>query len=61
MIPDTYCTKLGPENGYICPDGMKCMELKNIKREDRGFNGFDEIGELFAIGVSQFFFSCFYF
>ena len=45
MIPDTYCTNLGPSNGYQCPTGMKCMELKNIKREDRGFNGFDEIGK----------------
>jgi hypothetical protein len=44
MIPDTYCTNLGPNNGYQCPTGMKCIELKNIKREDRGFNGFDEIG-----------------
>lgn len=44
MIPDTYCTTQGPSYGYQCPEGMKCIELVNIKREDRGFNGFDEIG-----------------
>jgi hypothetical protein len=43
MIPDTYCTVDGPGTGYQCPAGMKCMELKNMKRQDRGFNGFDEI------------------
>jgi sodium leak channel non-selective protein len=40
MIPDTYCSNSG--DGYTCPNGFKCIELK-VNRADRGFNGFDEI------------------
>lgn len=42
MIPDTYCSPLGPEFGYQCPKGMQCVKI-NLNRQDRGFNGFDEI------------------
>ena len=42
MIPDTYCSPLGPDFGYQCPAGMKCIKIK-LNRQDRGFNGFDEI------------------
>ncbi len=44
MIPDTYCSPLGPDFGYQCPPGMKCIKI-NLNRQDRGFNGFDEIGK----------------
>lgn len=40
MIPDTYCSNSG--DGYTCPSGFKCVELK-VNRADRGFNGFDEL------------------
>ena len=43
MLPDTYCSDLGPQYGYQCPEGMKCAKIQ-IERQDRGFNGFDEIG-----------------
>lgn len=43
MIPDTYCSQIG--QGYQCPVGMQCMHI-NLNRQDRGFNGFDEIGNL---------------
>jgi hypothetical protein len=42
MIPDTYCTTLGPNSGYQCPSGMKCVEI-HLNKSQRGFNGFDEI------------------
>lgn len=42
MIPDTYCSPLGPEFGYQCPQGMKCVEI-DLTKSERGFNGFDEI------------------
>lgn len=45
MIPDTYCSPLGPDFGYQCPSGMQCIKI-NLNRQDRGFNGFDEIGKL---------------
>lgn len=44
MIPDTYCSPLGPEFGYQCPPDMKCVEIDLLKQE-RGFNGFDEISK----------------
>ena len=43
MIPDTYCSPLGPQFGYQCPDGMVCKKI-HLDKKDRGFNGFDEIG-----------------
>lgn len=43
MIPDTYCSTLGPEFGFQCPKGMKCVEI-DLNKSERGFNGFDEIG-----------------
>jgi hypothetical protein len=42
MIPDTYCSTLGPNSGYQCPSGMKCVEI-HLNKSQRGFNGFDEI------------------
>ena len=45
MIPDTYCSPLGPDFGYQCPEGMKCAKII-LERQDRGFNGFDEISKL---------------
>lgn len=46
MIPDTYCSQWGPDYGYQCPTGMKCVRI-NFPKPERGFNGFDEIGFLF--------------
>lgn len=42
MIPDTYCSPLGPDYGYQCPEGMKCEPI-DLDRQARGFNGFDEL------------------
>ncbi|CAF0718540.1 unnamed protein product [Brachionus calyciflorus] len=42
MIPDTYCSPKGPEFGFQCPIGMKCVEI-DLTKSERGFNGFDEI------------------
>ncbi|XP_052214873.1 sodium leak channel NALCN-like isoform X2 [Dreissena polymorpha] len=40
-IPDTYCS---PDNkpGHHCPKGMKCISI-DIPKNNRGFNGFDEL------------------
>ncbi len=53
MIPDTYCSPLGPEFGYQCPEGMKCEKII-LERQDRGFNGFDEISNLIIYIFKQF-------
>ena len=42
MIPDTYCSTLGPEYGYQCPKGMLCMKI-NLNKQEKGYDGFDEI------------------
>ena len=42
-IPDAYCSP--DPSGYQCPQGMKCVQL-GLPREVRGFNGFDEFGNL---------------
>ncbi|XP_053403059.1 sodium leak channel NALCN-like [Mercenaria mercenaria] len=40
-IPDTYCSP-DDQPGYHCPKGMKCMSI-DIPKNNRGFNGFDEL------------------
>ncbi|WAR27871.1 NALCN-like protein [Mya arenaria] len=40
-IPDTYCSP-NDQPGYHCPAPMKCMSI-DIPKNNRGFNGFDEL------------------
>jgi hypothetical protein len=52
MIPDTYCSPHGPQYGYQCPPGMKCVSMGHLKKQERGFNGFDEIRmELYLLNL----------
>ncbi|KAG8586440.1 hypothetical protein GDO81_005373 [Engystomops pustulosus] len=43
-IPDTHCSPNG--EGYQCPQGFKCMDLKDLglTRQELGYSGFNEIG-----------------